>query len=97
MVGRGTKKKSEEETVMNAFFKNYSKDKVRSSRMEYDIRREELAFAREQAQRQLDASLQQNQMMTTMMQFMMVSLHSFASLFDKASIVLILSSATAVF
>lgn len=35
--------------------------------MEFDIRREELALAREQTQRQFEASLQQNQMMTTMM------------------------------
>ena len=64
--------------VMNAFLKNYSKDKVRWSRMEYyDIRREEeLAFVCEHAQRQFDANIQQNQMMTTMMQFsMMVCLH----------------------
>ena len=65
---------------MNEFFKNYSKDKARSTRMEYDIRREELALAREQSQRQFEASLQTNRMMTTMMQFMLVSLHSFPSL-----------------
>jgi uncharacterized protein YdaU (DUF1376 family) len=79
VVGRGTKRKSEEDMAMHEFFKNYNRDKVRSTRMEYDIRREELALAREQAQRQFEANLQQNQMMATMMQLMMVSLHLFPS------------------
>ena len=95
VVGRGTKRKSEEDTAMNEFFKNYSKDKLRSTRMEYDIRREELALAREQAQRQYETSLQTNQMMATMMQLMVVSLHLFPSLCHELSIVLIISSATA--
>jgi uncharacterized protein YdaU (DUF1376 family) len=73
VIARGSKRKSEEDVAMTDFFKNYNKDRVRSARLEYDIRREELALAREQAQRQFDASLQQNQMITTMMQFMMVS------------------------
>lgn len=81
VVGRGTKRKSEDDTAMNEFFKNYSKDKARSTRMEYDIRREELALAREQSQRQFEASLQTTRMMTTMMQFMLVSLQSLPSLF----------------
>ena len=72
VVGRGTKRKSEEDVAVTQFFKNYNEDRVRSAQMEFDIRCEELALAREQTQRQLDASLQQNQMMTTM-QFMMVS------------------------
>jgi uncharacterized protein YdaU (DUF1376 family) len=78
VVARGSKRKSEEDVAMTEFFKNYNKDRVRSARLEYDIRREELALAREQAQRQFDASLQQNQMMTTMMQFMMVGFFCFS-------------------
>ena len=83
--------------TMTQFFKNYNKDRVRSARREFDTRCEELALSREQAQRQFDASLQQNQIMTTMMQFMMVSFLFFHLSRDLFTVLIILSTAAAGF